>query len=39
MHLKHDSIEIMINDKAGEVIEQFFQSLQGSYWVGNINEK
>ena len=39
MHSKSDNIEIIINDKANEVIEEnfghFFKVLN---WVGNINE-
>ena len=30
-HSKSDSIEIMINDKADEVIEELFQSILSSY--------
>ena len=28
MHSKSDNIEIMINDKAGEIIEELFESLK-----------
>ena len=31
MHWKSDNIEIMINDKAEEVIEEVFQSLFSRY--------
>ena len=31
MHLKSDKIEIMINDKADEVIEKLFESLLNRY--------
>ena len=31
MHSKSDNIEIMINDKAGEVIKELFDSLKNSY--------
>ena len=34
MHSKSDSIEIMINDKADEVIEKLFQSLLSRYQIG-----
>ena len=34
MHLKRDSVEIMINDKADEVTEEFFQSLLSRYQFG-----
>ena len=33
-HSESDNIEIMINDKADEVIEEFFQSLLSSYRTG-----
>ena len=40
MHSESDNIEIMINDKADEVIEEFFSitTFQISYWAGNINK-
>ena len=31
MHSKSDNIEIMINDKAGEVIEELFDSLKNRH--------
>ena len=31
MHLKSDSIEIMMNDKADEIIEEIFHSLKSRY--------
>ena len=34
MHLKTDDIEIMINDKADEVIEKRFESLLNIYQIG-----
>ena len=34
MYSKSDNIEIMINDKADEVIEELFQSLLFKYQVG-----
>ena len=34
MHSKSDNIELMINDKADEVIEQLFQSLLLRYQIG-----
>ena len=34
MHLKNDNIEIMINDKANEVIEKLFESLLNQYKIG-----
>ena len=34
MHSKSDNIEIMINDKADEVIERLFQSLLSRYQIG-----
>ena len=34
MHLKSDGIEIMINDKIDEVIEEPFQSLHFKYQIG-----
>ena len=39
-HSEGDNIEIMINDKADEVIEEFFSitTFQISYWAGNINK-
>ena len=33
MHSKSDNIEIMINDKADEVIEELFQSLLSRYQI------
>ena len=33
MHSKSDNIEIMINDKADEVMEEFFQSLLSRYQI------
>ena len=42
MHSKSDNIEIMINDKRDEVIENPFQSLLSGYqliWIGNINKR
>ena len=35
MHSKSDNIEIMINDKADEVIEELFQSLLSRYQIGS----
>ena len=34
MHSKSDNIEIMINDKTEEVIEEIFQSLLFRYQIG-----
>ena len=34
MHLKSDSIEIMINDKANKVIKKLFESLLNRYKSG-----
>ena len=34
MHSKGDDIEIMINDKANEVIKELFQSLVSRYQIG-----
>ena len=34
MHSKSDNIEIVINDKADEVKEEFFQSLLSRYQIG-----
>ena len=34
MHSKSGNIEIMINDKANEVIEELFQSLHSRYQIG-----
>ena len=34
MHLKSDSIEIMINDKANKVIKKLFESLLNRYESG-----
>ena len=34
MHSKSDNIEIMINYKADEVIEELFQSLLSRYQIG-----
>ena len=34
MHLKSDNIEIMINDKADEVMGERFQSLLSRYQIG-----
>ena len=34
MHSKSDIIEILINDKADEVIEEPFQSLLSKYEIG-----
>ena len=31
MHSKSDSMEIMINDKADEIVEELFQSLRNRY--------
>ena len=31
MHSKSDNIEIMINDKADEVMERLFKSLENKY--------
>ena len=42
MHSKSDNIEIMINDKRDEVIENPFQSLLSGYQlilIGNINKR
>ena len=33
IHWKSDSIEIMINDEADEIIEEFFKSLRNSYHI------
>ena len=41
IHSKSDNIEIMINDKADEVIDELFESLLSRYqpnWFPNINE-
>ena len=32
MHSKSDHIEIMINNKAEEVMKEFFVSLKNRYW-------
>lgn len=34
MHSKSDNIEIMSHDKAGKVIEEFFESLLPRYQIG-----
>ena len=34
MHSKSDKIEIMINDKADEIIEKHFQSLLSRFQIG-----
>ena len=34
MHSKSDNIEVMINDKADEVMEEFLQSLLSRYQIG-----
>ena len=34
MHSKSDKMEIMINDKADEVIEELFESFLNSYQIG-----
>ena len=34
MHSKSDNIEIMMNDKADEVIEELFKSLLSRYQIG-----
>ena len=34
MHSKSDNIEIMINDKAGQVTEKRFESLLNKYKIG-----
>ena len=34
MHSKSDNIEIMINNKADEVIDELFQSLLSMYQIG-----
>ena len=34
MHLKSDNIETMINDKADEVIEKYFESFPNRYQIG-----
>ena len=34
MHLKSDNIEVMIKDKANEVIEELFESLLPTYQIG-----
>ena len=34
MHLKSDSIEIMINDKANKVVKKLFESLLNRYKSG-----
>ena len=34
MHLKSDNIEVMIKDKANEVIEKLFESLLPIYQIG-----
>ena len=42
MHSKSDNIEIMINDKADEVVEEILQSLLSRYQIGlisNIDER
>ena len=31
MHSKNDNIEIMTNDKAGEIIEELFDSLKNRF--------
>ena len=39
MHSKSDNIEIMVNNKVGEVIEELFSDMKISDWVRNVNEK
>ena len=43
MHSKSDYIEIIINDKVDEFIEELFKSLLSSFyepnWVANIKER
>ena len=41
MHSKSDNLEIMIHDKADEVMEEVFQPLLSRYQIGfwNINER
>ena len=34
MHSRSDNIEIMMNDKADEVMEELFQSLLSRYQIG-----
>ena len=34
MHSKSDNVEIMMSDKADEVIEELFQSLLSRYQIG-----
>ena len=34
MHLKSDNIEVMIKDKADEIIEELFESLLPIYQIG-----
>ena len=34
MHSKNDKIEIMVNDKTDEVIEELFKSLHSRYQIG-----
>ena len=39
MHSKSDNIEIIVSDKADEVIEKLFKSfLNILYWIENINK-
>ena len=39
MHSKSDNIEIMVNNKVGEVIEELFSDMKISDRVRNVNEK
>ena len=39
MRSKSNNLEIMINDKTDEVIEELFQSLKLSNLIGKINER
>ena len=39
IHSKSDSIEIMVNDKADEVIEEHFQSLLSKYQMPQLGWK
>ena len=39
MHSKSDNIEIMVNNKVDEVIEELFSDMKISDWVRNVNEK
>ena len=34
MHSESDNIELMMNDKADEIIEELFQSLLSRYQIG-----